>query len=302
MSAISPAKTSSGVFFILFAAVLWGTTGTSQALAPTGVNPQALGALRLAVGGMVLLAIAMRREGMSTFRGWPFLPLLFAAGCIASYQITFFAGVARTGVAVGTMVAIGSSPVAAGMLDFLVRKERPGGKWVVATILAVAGCSLLSLGGAVTVDPLGIALALAAGVSYAVYTIAIKSLLASRSAEAVMAIAFCCGALLLAPFLLTSDVAWAATPRGLVVIIHLGVIATALSYRLFARGLATVPVSSAVTLSLAEPLTATILGVTILGEHITPLIACGIVLIFAGLAILAVSFRLPWRNSLKLRD
>lgn len=42
--------------FILAAAMLWGTTGTAQALAPAGVNPLALGALRVAIGGIALLA------------------------------------------------------------------------------------------------------------------------------------------------------------------------------------------------------------------------------------------------------
>jgi len=281
-----------GAWFILAAAILWGTTGTSQALAPVGANPMTIGALRLAVGGLALLLLAVARGGFTKGMRWPLIPTLCAGGCIASYQLTFFAAVKTTGVAVGTMVGIGSSPVMAGILAFLVLGERPGRRWAGATALAVAGCSLLlATGGEVSVNPLGIALALGAGLSYAAYTLAIKTLLAGRSPDAVIAVAFCLGALFLAPLLVGADLSWIPSVRGVVVVLHLGLIATALSYRLFARGLQTVPVASAVTLSLAEPLTATILGVTVVGERLTLTSLGGILLIFGGLALLAVGPR-----------
>jgi DME family drug/metabolite transporter len=47
-----------------------------------------------------------------------------------------------------------------------------------------------------------------------------------------------------------------------------------------------VPVATAVSLSLAEPLTAALLGLFVLGERLTPAIAMGMSLIFAGLALL----------------
>ncbi|HMN03924.1 MAG TPA: DMT family transporter [Geobacter anodireducens] len=281
-----------GAWFILAPAILWGTTGTSQALAPVGANPMTIGALRLAVGGLALLLLAVARGGVTKGMRWPLIPTLCAGGCIASYQLTFFAAVKTTGVAVGTMVGIGSSPVMAGILAFLVLGERPGRRWAGATALAVAGCSLLlATGGEVSVNPLGIVLALGAGLSYAAYTLAIKALLAGRSPDAVIAVAFCLGALFLAPLLVGADLSWLPSVRGAVVVLHLGLIATALSYRLFARGLQTVPVASAVTLSLAEPLTATILGVTVVGERLTLTSLGGILLIFGGLALLAVGPR-----------
>lgn len=283
-------RTTAGVWLILMAAVLWGTTGTSQALAPAEASPMTLGALRLAAGGLTLLAVALARGGLRGGGGWPLVATLCAGGFVASYQLTFFAAVKATGVAVGTMVAIGSSPMLAGILAFVFRGERPGRRWVAATVLAIAGCILLVMagGGGISVNPLGVFLALGAGASYAAYTLAIKTLLDGRSPDAVMAVVFCLGALILSPLLLGADIAWVADPRGALVILHLGVIATAAAYLLFARGLETVPVAGAVTLSLAEPLTAAILGVTVVGERLTPAALCGILLLFGGLALLAV--------------
>ncbi|WP_312085693.1 EamA family transporter, partial [Exiguobacterium sp.] len=45
---------SSSMLLILLAAIFWGTTGTSQAFAPEDAHPIAIGAVRLAVGGLFL--------------------------------------------------------------------------------------------------------------------------------------------------------------------------------------------------------------------------------------------------------
>lgn len=280
---------TTGALLILAAGLIWGTSGTTQALAPVGASPSSLGALRLVVGGGVLMLLALFRGGFGTER-WPILTTFLAGAFIASYQLCFFGAVSRTGVAVGTLVAIGSSPVIAGILGIVFRGERPSRSWTLATLLALAGCGLLAGGGGgLAIDPVGIVLALGAGASYASYTMAIKGLLPGRTADAVMAVVFGIGALLLSPFLFTSDLQWVVAPKGIAVVLYLGVVVTALSYWLFARGLRSVPVATAVTLSLAEPLTAAVLGIVLLGERLSPTALCGIPLLFAGLAVLAGS-------------
>jgi len=277
-----------GALFVLAAGVIWGTSGTTQALAPSGATPNSFGALRLLIGGAALMLLALCRGGLG--RGWPVFMTLWASVCVASYQLCFFGALSRTGVAIGTLVAIGSSPVIAGVLGLVFRGERPGRSWGIATLLALAGCGLLAVGGGkVAVDPLGIVLALGAGFCWASYTMSIKALLPGRTPDAVMAVVFSLGAVLLSPFLLATDLHWVAAPRGIAVILYLGVVVTALSYWLFARGLRTVPVATAVTLSLAEPLTAAVLGIVVLGERLSPTALCGIPLLFAGLAVLAGS-------------
>lgn len=279
----------SGQWYVLAAAILWGTTGTAQALIPVAASPLAVGAVRLALGGVALLLWAWARGGLRDGRIWPKRPLIIGAVAIAAYQPLFFAGVARTGVAVGTMVAIGSAPVLAGMLVWAVGGVRPSLHWFVATFLAVIGCSLLAMAGGsdVAVDSGGILLAVGAGGCYAVFALAAKALLANHVPDTVMAVLFSLGAVLLMPLWLTADLSWLAEPRGLVAALELGLVATALAYLLYARGLATVGVATAVTLSLAEPLTAALLGIFLLGEPVTWPILVGIGFIFGGLLILA---------------
>jgi DME family drug/metabolite transporter len=281
-----------GVWLVLAAAVLWGTTGTAQALAPDGAGPAAIGVARQAVGGAALLVFALSRRAFARSRHWPIRTVLIAAACMAAYQLFFFAGVARTGVAVGTIVGIGSAPILAGAIGFLALGERPGRRWAVATLLAIAGCGLLiAAGRSIHVDPTGLLLATGAGASYASFTVASKDLLEHNPPEAVMAVIFCLGALLLTPLFFTADFSWLAQPGGLGVTLHLGLVTVALAYSLFARGLSQVPVATAATLTLAEPFTAGTLGVFLLGERLTFVAGFGILLIFTGLVLVSVRQR-----------
>jgi DME family drug/metabolite transporter len=282
-------KSSAGHWYVLGAALLWGTTGTAQAFAPVGYDPKVIGALRLLIGGIALLILALHRRELGRRQDWKWIPVILAAAFTASYQLCFFAAVAKTGVAIGTIVGIGSAPIAGGLLGLIFRGEKPGRRWLLATILAIIGCSLLSLsGGEIAIDPLGILLAIGAGASYAAYTLMIKGLLERHTPNAVMAVVVCVGAIMLSPMLVNCDLNWLLQPRSIGVVLHLGLATMALSYWLFARGLQSVQVATAVTLSLAEPMTAATLGILILGEHLNAQAFFGISLILAGLVVLVI--------------
>jgi len=283
---------SGGHWLVLGAALLWGTTGTAQAFAPVGFDPKVIGALRLLIGGLALLVLAAMRRELGSWRDWNWLLVLFSGLFTASYQLCFFAAVAKTGVAIGTVVGIGSGPVAGGLLGWFFRGEIPGRHWFLATLLAIGGCTLLSLsGGDVAVDSFGILLAVGAGASYATYTLMLKGLLERHSPNAVMAVVVCAGALLMAPLLVDCDPNWLIQPRAIAVVLHLGLATMALSYWLFARGLRQVQVATAVTLSLAEPMTAATLGLLVLGEQLNVPAFFGISLIFTGLLSLIMKRR-----------
>jgi DME family drug/metabolite transporter len=188
------------------------------------------------------------------------------------------------------VVGIGSSPVFAGVLGMVVRGERPGGRWLAATGLALAGTALLvgTSGGGDDVDPVGIGLALGAGLAYAVYVLASKLALdRGWGPDAATLVVFSIAGMLLVPVALAAGIGPLLTPGGLLMAIHLGVITVALAYLLFGRGLTGVGVGAAGTLTLAEPATAATLGVAVLGERPGAATAAGIGLIAAGLVALA---------------
>jgi DME family drug/metabolite transporter len=274
---------------VLIAAILFGTTGTAQALGPDGSTPMTVGASRILIGGSLLAAMALASGG---FRGrWPLGQVLLAGAGVAVYQLAFFQAVADTGVAVGAIVAIGSGPVFAGILERVLDGAWPGRTWLVATALATTGVAVLSLASATdaSLSAAGIGLALVSGLGYATYTIVAKRLLRlGHTPVAVMGASFGLGAVLLLPVLLLGDTAWLHTPDGLALALYLGIVPTALAYSLFARGLRSLDASEVTTLVLAEPLTATVLGVVVLDERVGTGGLLGAVLILAGLAVLAL--------------
>lgn len=286
---------SRGYWLVLLAACLWGTNGTAQALAPQGAQPIIIGTLRIALGGLTLLIIAAMRGALRDGKRWPIWPTLLGALSMAAYQMFFFTGVARTGVAVGTIVGIGSTPILAGPIGFLVRGERPSRRWVLATALGIIGCTLLiTAGEKIHVNLLGIFLAICAGGAYAIFTTVSKGLLDDHAPETVMAVTFCLGACFVLPLLFTTNLRWLTQPAGFLVILHLGVITAGLAYTLFAHGLRLVPIATAASLTLGEPLTAGLLGALYLHEALSILAVSGIFLIFMGLIILATEKSQPY--------
>jgi drug/metabolite transporter, DME family len=138
---------------VLTAAVLFGTTGTAQALGPD-IEPLAVGSTRIVVGAALLALVALaagRAKGLAA--GHARLGsgdrrlVLLAGSFVAAYQASIFAAVADTGVAVGTVVALGSAPAFTGLFGWVFAGERLERRWFAATALACAGVCLLKLGG-----------------------------------------------------------------------------------------------------------------------------------------------------------
>ncbi|SIN90970.1 EamA family transporter [Agromyces cerinus] len=296
---------------VLLAAVCFGTTGTAQALGPEA-SAASVGAARILIGGGALGLLALipifagRRRGAA---GTPAAPvadvatrhplpawLLVAIGAagVLAYQPAFFAGTAANGVAVGTVVALGSAPVITGGLDWALRRRYPGHRWAIATAVATLGVGILAAatggGGAAGADPFGLAASLGAGASYAVYTLAAKALLdRGWSGTSSMGALFGTAAVFSVPLLATTDASWLATGPGLAMALWLGLVTTTVAYLLFGYGLGGLAPATVATLTLAEPLTAGVLGVALLGESLTVGAVLGLLVLATGIVVLATA-------------
>ena len=279
---------------VLIAAVTFGTTGTAQALGPDGSDPVTVGAARIVLGGALLALIGRLLAPRSAAR-WPVGLVLACGAAVAVYQLSFFEAVDRTGVAIGTVVALGSAPAVTGGLARVMNGTPLTARWAGCTALATVGILLLVLSGqSAKVEPVGVLLALAAGSGYAFYTVGAKRMLdAGHAPEAVMGHAFGMGAVLLLPIVLVGDMGWAASADGAAMALYLAIFPTALAYVAFARGLRGLTPGDTATLTLAEPLTAAALGALVLGERPGVLAVVGGALVLAGLIALA----LPGRRS-----
>jgi DME family drug/metabolite transporter len=285
---------------ILVAAVLWGTTGTAASFLPPGVPPVATGAATMSVGGLLLLAVTPRLSWAAlrspAGRGW----LLAGGACVVAYPLAFYSSMSLAGVAVGNVVSLGSAPVFAAVLERAIegRRLRPG--WWVTTGLAVSGVVLLGTagpahaGGREPGEPgepgaaaWGLLLGLVAGASYAGYTYCSRRAMERGcGSRAAMGAVFGVGAVLLLPVLIATGAPLTQSAASLGIAAYLAIGPMFLAYLAFGAGLRSVPSSTATTLTLLEPVVATLLAVTVVGERLAPLGWAGIALIGLGLVLL----------------
>lgn len=303
------------VLAVLAAAVLFGTTGTSQALGPGDTTPLSIGVMRMVIGGTGLALLAgvlarrhARRRSVDApppprLRTRPLLLMTVTGVCLALYQPLFFLGTERNGVAVGTVVALGSAPVMAGLLEWLLTRRLPTATWALATGAATIGVLLLGIGGGDVgggvggsggTDAVGLLGSLGAAASFAVIANVQRRLLDSGwDPFTVVAGMGASAALVSFPALPFVDVSWLGEPVGLAMALWLGLGTISIAYVLFTWGLGGLTAATAATLTLGEPLTAAILGLTLLGERLSALAVVGLVVLGIGLALLARGSRAP---------
>ncbi|TDC21917.1 EamA family transporter [Streptomyces sp. 8K308] len=293
-------RTHAGPALVLGASALWGTTGTVANLAPAGASPLAVGAATMGFGGLLTVAIAARRTLTVLRGGRAVLPyVLFGALGVVAYPLSFYTSMAWTGVAVGTVVSVGSAPMFAALLERLLDGVRLTRRWLAATTAAAVGCAALVFTGDGAADTAGddrvqagVALGLLAGVGYAAYTYCAARIIGQgHPSRGAMGALFGLATLVLLPVFAVTGGQLAGSARGVAVIAYLALIPMCLAYVLFGAGLARVSASTATTLSLFEPVVAAVLGVAVVGERLGAAAWAGIGLVVAGLFVLTVRRR-----------
>jgi DME family drug/metabolite transporter len=272
--------------------VLFGTTGTVLRNRPLSSDAYSVGALRLMIGASSLLAVAARSGRTSVLAPWRRSRLtgtLVGAAGVALFQVGYFLAVSRTGVAVGTVATIGSGPMLSGLITSRRSGEPPASRWLIGSAVCIAGVALLGLiGRPLHADAWGLALAGAAGLGWATFaTIGRQQIENGVDSTASMAAIFSGGAVLLAPLLAWHHAAWVMTARGAAISLYLGVATVGLAYTLYGFGLRRLHAHTVITLTLLEPLTASLLAATVVHERIRPAGWLGVALVLAGLVVTA---------------
>ena len=279
---------------VVLAAVLFGTSGTARELGPDSASSLSVGAARITIGSIVLWMVVLanrRREPLPSAATLGWLRLLLAIGGfgVAVYTPLFFVAVDRAGVAIGTVVAIASGPFFAAGLDWVFRRVRPTAAWLRGTLVTVVGATVLIVAvdsGGGGVDLLGVLAALAAGFGYATYSVSSKATMErGLSSTIALAIPFTIGVVVVLALSVGESVAWTRTADGLAMALYLGVVATGLAYVLFGYGLRQLTSATAVTLVLAEPLTAALLSAFVLDESIPAVGWLGVAAVMGGLVL-----------------
>lgn len=283
-----------GILAIVLASLLWGTTGTAASFVPDAVPPVAIGATTFAGGGILLVLLEAKDVARVLSRPRAAAWLGLGAVGVVSYALCFYASMHLAGVAIGNVVSLGSGPVFAAVLEAVVDRRRPGLRWIVATSIAIAGIGLLAASGdgpGAAVGP-GVALGLVAGLSYALYTFASARVIADGGASGgAMGAMFGMAAVPLAVVAIVAGGGILGSGASIGIAAYLAIGPMALAYVLFGIGLRVVRSSVATTITLLEPVVATVLAVVVVGERPAAIGWVGLALVLGAIVVLVTGRR-----------
>jgi drug/metabolite transporter, DME family len=288
----------SALWALVAASILWGTTGTAATFVSDSVSPVAIGAATMAIGGALLFLVSARGAIEAVRRTESRRWLIVGAVGVVVYPLAFYSAMALAGVAIGNVVALGSGPLFAAVLERAIDGRRLTRRWMLGASAGILGVILLVLGGHGNGSgrpesvPLGVGLGLVAGAAYALYTFASGRVIASgTSSRAAMGAVFGLGAVPLTAVLLLTGRPLLESTQNLQIVAYLAVGPMFLAYLLFGWGLRVVRSSSATVVTLLEPVVATILAIAIVGERLAPVGWVGLAMILAGVSIVSAARR-----------
>ncbi|MCM3923293.1 DMT family transporter [Frankia sp. AiPs1] len=294
-----------GLMYLAVAAATWSTTGAAVDLVcrSSDLGPVAVSFWRF-VSGLAALLVA-RAVGRSRpanrvpAAGQPWRRrLLLRAGTglgLAVFHTAYFAAVATTGLAVGTIVTLGAGPVLTAVGAARALDERLG-RGIVAVVAALGGLTVLVVGNnqGGTVRPLGVVFALLSAAGYAGATLLARWIGRAGESEdpaVTTAWAFAIAAAVLLPLAAAAGLLPHTTDlaRVLLLLGYVAVVPTALAYPLYFAGAAVVRAATTSAVMLIEPVGAAVLAVTLLGEQLTAATMVATLLLLAAVGALVLA-------------
>jgi DME family drug/metabolite transporter len=284
--------TRSDLCYLLAASLLWGTGGLAGALLGrvAALPPLGVASYRLAGGGLTVLALLAVSRRLSRPSRAGLARVLLVGLLTAGYQACYFVSVALTSLAVATVATVGSAPVLVLAVEAVSARRRPPVASLVAIGLAVVGLVLLvgspsgsgagsasGAAGGVGVPgggslALGVLLALVAAAGFGALALVGRRPVPGLDRPTTIGLGFTAGGVVLALVAgVTGGLAFTPGLVSLGLLAYLGWVPTALAYGLFFLGLRGAPASSAAVVAVLEPVTATVLGVVVLGQPLGPL-------------------------------
>lgn len=276
-----------GIAAVALGTILWGTVGPVVKLFPEGTAFQ-YSLVRNLSGTTALWLMVLFSKNKKRYTKQDIIPILVAGTGAALFFPLYIKAFELTGVGVAAVVSIGVAPIFVGMIAWIALKQPPGKQWAIGTLIAVSGVVALNWpSGDSTVNVLGIGFALAAAFGYSLQATGMGMISKRHTPFQCVAPMFTIGTIFQAPLSYGKDFSFLQDPMLLLGALYGGVVTVALAYAFFIYGIARIGAATAVTVGLMEPLTASILGVVLLGETVSAVGLIGSVLILAGLVVVS---------------
>ena len=282
-----------GPALIILAGCFWGSMGIFvRHLSGFGFSPIQIVAIRISVAALAfsLVLLVKDRSGFRiALRDLPlFLGLGF--GSILFFTVCYFSAITIMPLSTAAILLY-TSPIWIMLMSVLFFREKLNRVKLAALALAFAGCVLVSGISGEGLTPAGLLLGLGSGIGYGLYSILGTVALRKYSPYTVTTYTFLFAAagswLVCGPADMIPKFSAAADPAGLILFCCLtGLVTAVIPFLSYTHGLRTVEASRAGILATIEPLGATLVGIVVFSEPLTPLSGLGIVLILAAVILL----------------
>jgi drug/metabolite transporter, DME family len=289
---------SRGVIAVLFAASAFATSGTviKHLTQDYGLPPLTIATIRLVLAVVGLLAIVMstdRQRLRIRLDDVPFF-LLFGFICVAVCMACWVYSISLIDVGVATVLS-DISPVWTAILAWPLLGERIDRSKLLALALTGAGIALIARlfdARFLSINALGVALALTTGMAWGLYGILGHRALRRYNSWTVLLYTFAAGMLFLLPLQPVQGLRQVLRqPTTILWIAFLALVPSIAGYGLYTIGLRYLKATVAAILATLEPLIAVLLAWVFLGEHLTWSQMMGAVLVIAGLVSLQFARR-----------
>jgi drug/metabolite transporter (DMT)-like permease len=273
MTASPPDHAARGYLFVVLAACLWGTLGLFFRVLHDqfGLSPLSIAFLRASLATILLVgfASASHRDALEiSLRDIPFFAFYGLCG-VAAFYFLYIQAVIQTNVTTA-VVLLYTAPTFVSLMAWRFWNEAMNARKVIAIVAAFAGCALIARAydfSNLQLNAIGLLLGLGAGFTYALYTIFSKFACQAFVAERAHPTLF--GSLFLAPLQLGENLAvLVQQPTVWIFVLGLAIGPTLGSLALYNAGLTRVPASNASLVATIEPVIASVLAFTVLGERL----------------------------------
>ncbi|HSJ24761.1 MAG TPA: DMT family transporter [Longimicrobiales bacterium] len=289
-----PPRPLLGAALVMGAASLWATFGIfAKHLYDAGFEPLELASVRAAVGFAAIAVIALVRGGAGVVVGWRALPFLAAYGILgyALFTLVFFRALGANTVSVAVALLY-TAPAFVLLMSAILWRERVGALRLVALALVLCGVVLVTgaagalLQGTAVLPPLALALGIASGLTYAIYTMfsSVSTMRYGPTASLFWSFGF---ATLVFALIVPPHTPFMRIPGHLPALLALGIVPTLIPYALFLAALRDLKASTASMLASIEPVVAATLAALLLHERMDLLQGAGVLLVVAAAALLA---------------
>jgi drug/metabolite transporter (DMT)-like permease len=273
-----------GALCLAIAVTIWGSTLVITQGAMQSFGPLTLVVLRFAIAFVALLPLAWRKGFRWRDLVRPESLLLGLTGIALFYSLQNVALV-YTSAASASLILAGI-PILTALLDAWLRRQRlRAGQWL-GIGLAVIGTALVSGfgdGSGASRPLLGNLLMVGAVLAWSAYTLLLKRA-PQRDALLITAGSFGAGMVMVLPFAI-AEVARAGMPQpstlGVVALVYLSLISSALTMWLWAKGVQVLEASTATTFVNLMPVIGLLIAL-LAGDRLAPLQAAGGLLALAG--------------------